>query len=190
MCRFMGYDIFQILLIHTKGQVNLRFDDTENKGRFHVLALIDIIAKQYRCSDLFFYAGIADHCINKQRSHSKGPCRRQYGNPYLQWIYAVSRCGCQRLTNHWVYGAVNNRYARVNGRQRIRHNAWAYCFLARNQTQRAFNGKRANKPDSYNAPEYHRNPFGRFFEKQSQKQHGQNNEACRYAHIDYSKEYL
>ena len=166
------------------GQVDPGSEEAQDKGRCRKLTLVNISFQPYRCCHFSTKVPVADSSIEQHRQDTQQPEICPYGNQNLQGIGTGPGFRCEDFRDDRIHGIVQRGNSRGNLRCPICHNARADGLGAGNQTQRTFQGERAQQPQGHYTPQQHRNPPGGFFQHQPQGQHRQDQPTGRYAHID------
>ena len=186
---FVGDHMAKILFLHVIGQIDVGFDDAQDKGGCYIFALEDVVPEDHSLTDFAPQPPVADSGINEERRNTYCPDDRQNGNPYLKRISTGSGCRRKGLADHRIDHAIDSGYAGLDRWRLFHHNAGADGLSAGDQAQRTLNGEGTDQPDRNNGPEQHIDPLGRLLQGKSEQQHRQNDPTGRYAHVyDFQKQ--
>ena len=181
---FMRDDVRRVLLRYAKRQVDLRAHHAEDERGCRVFALIDVVPQAHRCPHASAQAQIADGGIEQHCRDADKPQHRIHRDPDLERVGTGKLGGGKALGDDGVDHAVYRGNTAVDRGRRVEHDRGADRLGTRDEAERAFDGKRAEQPQSHDAPQHNMQPFRRFFQQQAQKEHREHEPARRNAHVE------
>ena len=181
----MSNDIGCILRCHAGGQVDHRADQPQNKGRIDEFTALDILFNRNGGRYPAVDQQEADQCVQKHPCRSDGPDTGKEEGQDLRGIGADSGAyRGQRGFQQGIDRVIDHGHAALDFRVRRVDDIAGQRFGGRDQTQNAFQGKRANEPEGNHSPEDTEKPFGSLPEHQPQGNHRKNQIGSGDAHID------
>ena len=180
----MRDDVRRRSLVHVHGEIDLRPDHAENKGRGNRFALVDILPQPYGSRQLPAQPPRARKRVNKQRRHADKPHPRHDEGKRVQRVDAHHRLCGKALADDGVDRLVDNGYAARDGRARIVvYDLGRDRLGAGYERERALDGKRADEPQRGHAPQQRKYPARHPFQQQPRRQHCQHQPARADAEV-------
>ena len=191
VCALVRQDVRALALAEAVGQIYPGPEHAQHEGCAGKFALIHLALEPHGCAHSAAQAhpareGPEEHERNAYEPDERGDVRRREERVCRS---GALRHGCQARGRRDFARGVDYRPGRagirVNGGARgIFHRLGAYYLAARDEAQRALNGKGQDKPQRDHGPEQWIHPLRRPFEDKPEQQHGQYQPGGRKAHVE------
>ena len=176
-------DIRRRPLVHVHGKINVRLHHAEDERRIDKFALVDVISQQNRRCELSFQLSRAHERVDEQRRHAGKPEDAVDVEVHLRLLAAHADGDLRRRRQRRIRDDVKRRLLVEHRLARFGHDLARDGLGARDERERAFNRKQADKPQCDHTPEKRHDPLRRFFEDNPQHEHRQNEPACADAEV-------
>ena len=186
---FMRQNMDGISAFHVKGQIDGGMNQSQNKGRFHIFALLDALLQPHRCGHPAPQAQGGEKRIAQHSHHTEEPNPRQHPSQHLSRVDALPRCSSQGIGEDGIYHPIDHRHAAVDLRLGGGKHGLRQRLDAGNEAQWAFNGHRTQKPKPHQPPHGAEHGLGRPAQQQPQRQHRQHQPPGGDAPIDKAQKY-
>ena len=172
-------------LVQRGGQIDARVHNAEDERRGDLVANINILPQRNGGAHAPPQPQVTHECVSKHRREADEPHPSREIRPHIERVDACQRRGGKALAQRWVHRVVDDRHAARDGRRGIEpHDLGADRLRARDQAQRALDGKRQHKTQRDHAPEQDIHPLGGAPQHHAQRQHRQHEPARRNAQIE------
>ena len=176
-------DIRRRPLVHVHGKINVRLHHAEDERRIDEFALVDVISQQNRRCELLFQFSRAHERVDEQRRHAGEPEDAVDVEVHLRLLAAHADGDLRRRRQRRIRDDIKRRLLVEHRLARFGHDLARDGLGARDERERAFNRKQADKPQCDHTPEKRHDPLRRFFEDNPQHEHRQNEPACADAEV-------
>ena len=176
-------DVCRRSLVHVHGEINVRLHHAEDKRRIDEFALVDVVAQQNGRCELLFQFSRAHERVDEQRRHTGEPEDAVDVEVHLRLLAAHADGDLRRRRQRRIRDDVERRLLVEHRLARFRHDLRRDRLGTRDERERAFNRKQADKPQCDHTPEKRHDPLRRFFEDKPQHEHRQNEPACADAEV-------